>query len=116
MFVVEQRSPYQDIDGRDDEPGTRHLWVTHDGAIASYLRLLREPDGTARIGRVCTAKEARGRGLSRTLMEAAMKLVDGPATLDAQLPLTGFYESFGFAVTGPEFDDGGIPHVPMRRR
>ena len=25
VFVVEQGSPYPDLDGRDREPGTRHL-------------------------------------------------------------------------------------------
>jgi ElaA protein len=35
--------------------------------------------------------------------------------LDAQSPLAGWYESFGFSVTGPEFLDDGIPHLPMRR-
>jgi ElaA protein len=35
--------------------------------------------------------------------------------LDAQSYLVGWYERFGFAVTGPEFLEDGIPHTPMRR-
>ena len=35
--------------------------------------------------------------------------------LDAQSPLAGWYERFGFEVTGPEFLEDGIPHLPMRR-
>jgi ElaA protein len=35
--------------------------------------------------------------------------------LDAQSPLAGWYAGFGFEVTGPEFLEDGIPHVPMRR-
>jgi hypothetical protein len=34
--------------------------------------------------------------------------------LDAQSPLAGWYAKFGFSVTGPEFLDDGIPHLPMR--
>ncbi|MEU8190797.1 hypothetical protein AB0C00_26395, partial [Micromonospora carbonacea] len=28
VFVVEQRCPYPELDGRDVEPGTRHVWLT----------------------------------------------------------------------------------------
>ena len=79
--------------------------------------MLREPDGSARIGRVCTAPKARGTGLSAQLVTAALGLV-GPYTtyvLDAQSYLVYFYVGFGFTPTGPEFLDEGIPHVPMRR-
>jgi ElaA protein len=120
VFVVEQRCAYPELDGRDLEPDTRHLWLAPESDRAdphSYLRLLREPDGSARIGRVCTAQKARGVGLSRRLVAAALDLVgpDTPSVLDAQTYLVEFYLAFGFAPTGPEFLDDGIPHVPMRR-
>ena len=35
--------------------------------------------------------------------------------LDAQTYLRAWYERFGFAVSGPEFVEDGIPHQPMRR-
>jgi ElaA protein len=35
--------------------------------------------------------------------------------LDAQTGLTTFYEGYGFVVTGPEFDEDGVMHVPMAR-
>jgi ElaA protein len=119
VFVVEQRCPYQEIDGRDTEPGTRHLWATGADAAAplAYVRTLAEPDGTTRIGRVATAREARGRGLARELVMAALDLSPGVThVLDAQKYLVGFYEGLGFAPSGPEYVDDGIPHVPMRRR
>ncbi len=34
--------------------------------------------------------------------------------LDAQSPLAGWYATHGFAVSGPEFLEDGIPHLPMR--
>ncbi|HEY1485360.1 MAG TPA: GNAT family N-acetyltransferase, partial [Micromonosporaceae bacterium] len=41
VFVVEQNCPYQDIDGRDLEAGTRHLWLADaDPAPLAYLRIL----------------------------------------------------------------------------
>jgi ElaA protein len=118
VFVVEQQCPYREIDGRDLEPGTRHLWLGPSrGEPVAYLRLLTEPDGTARIGRVCTAATARGAGHSSVLMAAALDLVgdDRPSVLDAQSYLVDFYRRFGFAPIGDEFVEDGIPHVPMHR-
>ena len=40
---------------------------------------------------------------------------DREVRLDAQTGLTGFYAGYGFEVTGPEFDEDGVMHVPMRR-
>jgi ElaA protein len=118
VFVVEQACPYRELDGRDLEPGTRHLWLGPSrGEPVAYLRLLTEPDGTARIGRVCTAVKARGAGLSSVLVAAALDLVgdDRPCVLDAQSYLVDFYRRFGFAPTGDEYVEDGIPHVPMLR-
>jgi ElaA protein len=35
--------------------------------------------------------------------------------LDAQSPLADWYAGFGFAVSGPEFLEDGIGHLPMTR-
>ena len=37
----------------------------------------------------------------------------GRIRLEAQSHAVGFYERAGFAVCGEEFDEDGIPHVPM---
>ena len=115
VFVVEQRCPYPELDGRDLEPGTRHVWLQDPGgAPLAYLRLL--DDGEARrIGRVVTARAARGRGLAERLMTRALALsADRPVVLDAQAPLERWYARFGFVRTGDDFDEDGILHVPMR--
>jgi ElaA protein len=115
VFVVEQRCPYAELDGRDLEPGTRHMWISEPEVVA-YLRILAEPDGSARIGRVCTARYARGRGLSARLVSAALARAGGhECVLDAQSYLVAFYQRFQFEPSGPQFDLDGIPHVPMRR-
>jgi ElaA protein len=118
VFIVEQRSPYPDIDGRDDAPGTLHLWFDDGDMPVSYLRVVTELDGSVRIGRVVTAASHRGRGLGGRLMAEALGRIspDVPCVLNAQTHLERFYAGFGFVVSGPEHDDDGIPHVPMRRR
>jgi ElaA protein len=116
VFVVEQESPYPDLDGRDTDPDAVHLWLERDGAPAAYLRILTDPDGAARIGRVVVAAEARGDRLAGRLMTAALDLIgDRPAALEAQSYLADFYRRFGFVATAPEYVEDGIPHLPMRR-
>jgi ElaA protein len=125
VFVVEQECAYPELDGRDLEPTTRHLWYEVDRRPVAYLRMLVDSaashdSGTGatvhRIGRVATAPEARGGGLAGQLLTAALAAIgEEPAVLDAQSHLAGFYAKYGFAPTGPEFLDDGIPHTPMRR-
>lgn len=120
VFVVEQQCPYPELDGRDVEAGTLHLWAaTSAGDVLGYLRLLAEPDGSARIGRVCVAASARRRSLAAALV--AQALADTKArrprsdvVLAAQSHLASWYARHGFVVDGPEFVEDGIAHVPMR--
>jgi ElaA protein len=115
VFVVEQHSPYPDLDGRDREPSTRHLLSEVDNTLVAYARVLDDGDW-ARIGRVLVAQEARGRGLAAELVRTALEVIgDREVRLDAQTGLRDWYASYGFVVTGPEFDDDGVIHVPMRR-
>ncbi|MEV0729192.1 GNAT family N-acetyltransferase [Polymorphospora sp. NPDC050346] len=116
VFVVEQECAYPELDGRDTEPGTRHLWLARAGTPVAYLRILADPDGVERIGRVLVARAARGDGLAGRLMTEALRVVGNrPSVLDAQAHLAGFYARFGYTPTGPEYVEDGIPHVPMRR-
>lgn len=115
VFVVEQKAAYPELDGRDLRPDTRHLWFSDPDGVTSYLRVLTEPDGVRRIGRVVTAASARGQGLAAQLMDAALT-VPGEYVLDAQTYVQGFYARYGFAAEGAEYtDDDGIPHIRMRR-
>ncbi len=113
VFVVEQACPYPDLDGRDLEASTRFAWIEVDGEVVAALRVL--DDGAAlRIGRVATGATHRGQGLAAALLQAALARTTGPVVLDAQSYLQAFYEGYGFVVTGGEFLEDGIPHVPMR--
>lgn len=113
VFVVEQECPYPDLDGRDLEPGTRHVLLEEGADLVGYARVLDDGDRW-RVGRVLLARSARGRGLADVVMrEALVACVGRPVVLDAQAPLAGWYATFGFSVSGPEFLEDGIPHLPM---
>ena len=117
VFVVEQAAAYLDLDGRDTEATTWHVWCA-DGAgrPVATLRVLDDGD-TWRVGRVATAREHRGRGLAAAMMREVLARLGGRAVvLDAQVQLERWYAGFGFVVTGdPYADEDGILHVPMRR-
>lgn len=116
VFVVEQNCPYRELDGRDVEPETEHLWTADSAGPTAYLRILSESDGSARVGRVCTRAEARGQGLAARLMDAVLERAgDRVIVLAAQEYLTGWYGRFGFTATGAPYLEDDIPHVPMRR-
>ncbi len=115
VFVVEQACAYPDIDGRDTEPGTLHLWHTLDGVAVSTLRVLDDGDSWT-IGRVATASTARGRGLSAELVAEAIRRCSGrDIVIGAQAYLEGWYAQFGFLRSGEDYREDGIAHLPMRR-
>jgi ElaA protein len=115
VFVVEQACAYLDVDGRDMEPGTTHLWLeTPEGTVAAYVRLLTEATGGHRIGRVVTDPTHRGQHLAGRLIDHALTLAVRPVVLDAQSHLTHVYARHGFEPDGAEFVEDGIAHTPMR--
>jgi ElaA protein len=117
IFVVEQASPYADLDGHDER--AHHLLLRVDGELAGYLRLIPHPgDARVAIGRVAVAAPLRGHGLARLLMAEALARCprdypDYAITLTAQTYLADFYESLGFRATSVPFDDYGLTHVDM---
>jgi ElaA protein len=113
IFVVEQTSPYEDLDGRDQTAA--HLLARSNDTLAGYLRTIPE-EGRIRIGRVAVAPAHRRSGLARRMMEAAFARFPGTAVaISAQTYLAPFYASLGFSPTSAEYDDTGVPHIDMVR-
>lgn len=114
VFVVEQNCIYPDADGRDLEQDAMHVWVEEDGAVVSVLRVLRESDGSSRIGRVCTSEQGRGKGYAAQLIRHVLDSTSGEISAHCQAYLKAWYESLGFESVGEEFMEDEIPHIPMR--
>ena len=113
VFTEEQQvDPSIQWDNRDNE--ARHAVIEADGTIVAYGRLL--PDG--KIGRLAVARELRGTGLGRQVLDAliAMAREDGldAVYLHAQAHATEFYSKAGFQPEGDVFEEAGIPHQGMR--
>jgi ElaA protein len=121
VFVVEQNCVFQDADNKDQT--SWHLSGKNEkGELIAYCRIL--PAGIsyeeASIGRVVSAKLARGTGAGKKLMEKAIifireQLGDGPIKIGAQLYLKRFYERFGFVQTSGIYLEDGIEHIEMKK-
>ena len=117
VFVVEQKSPYQEVD--DADRVAYHLWLKDEDGIAAYARAL--PQGatfpTASIGRVIAVK--RRCGLGSKIVEAAIhvaktKFHANQLTIEAQVYARSLYEKHGFRQTSEEFLEDGVPHIQMQ--
>lgn len=116
VFALEQHAEDVDADGLDLRADTDHLWLADDTGITSYLRVFVGADGTRHVGRVCTRIDHRRKGLSGRLVAEVSRLWgDAELVLNAQAHLEGWYERFGYARTGDNFDEAGIAHAPMSR-
>ncbi len=118
IFVVEQASPYPDLDGRDRD--ARHLTLRRDGTLIGCLRLI-APDPLAHIGRVAVAAKARGGGYARVMMAEALRLAarlytESDIAVGAQTYLENFYRGLGFVPASPTYDDFGVPYIDLVRR
>ncbi len=101
VFIVEQECIYLDIDGLDH--GAKHVMVLDDaGDVIGALRILvAYDDGDVfKIGRVAVSKDARGQGIARNMMQAALSYCaatndDARVELKAQTYLQDFYTNVG---------------------
>jgi ElaA protein len=122
VLVVEQASPYPDLDGRD--PGSHHLrlWTDDSTTLGGCARCLGPElvgDGTVSFGRLALAPTLRGQGMGRLLVAEALRFLEErwprqDVVIGAQAYLESFYGSFGFRRESDLYDDGGIPHIDMR--
>lgn len=116
VFVDEQGVPLKEERDALDDSAT-HLLALQDGTPVGTARIVFQ-DETAKIGRVCVVKTARGTGLGAKLIEACVSVAGNQAgitraKLGAQTHAIGFYEKLGFDVYGPVYLDAGIDHRDM---
>lgn len=120
VFVVEQNSPYLDLDGKDFDALHLIAWSGKD--VAAYLRLLAPGVSYAEpsLGRIITTKIGRGGGLGRELVARGLEKIHElypklPTHIGAQAHLHKFYGSFGFVQSSEPYDEDGIMHIEMLR-
>lgn len=121
VFVVEQDCPYLDPDGLDQDAW--HYLHREAGKLIACQRSLAPGvayDNASAIGRIVVAAPARGRGLSREMVQRgiefnARRWPDHGIEISAQAHLRKLYESLSFSVCSEPYLEDGIPHLHMRR-
>jgi predicted GNAT family N-acyltransferase len=103
-------------DGRDAE--ALQLVAVEDEVLGT-CRMLIQPGGTAKFGRLCVRTRARGRGIATALLLAAEAeaRAAGAARIGmlAQAGALGLYERAGYSPYGERFDEQGIEHLGMEK-
>ena len=120
VFIVEQNCIYNDLDNKDLT--AFHLMLKEQGEILAYLRILKinENSNEMSFGRVLVHKQARGKGYAKIIVQEAINYISNnlkekTITIEAQVYLKEFYETFGFLISSDEFLEDGIPHVWMKK-
>ncbi len=115
VFIQEQRGPVH-IERDANDATSRHVVAFGpNGEPIGTGRLL--PDG--HLGRLAVLKRWRGRGIGAALFERLLGMARAAGMrhleLHAQTHAAGFYIRYGFAATGSEFYEAGLPHITMAR-
>jgi predicted GNAT family N-acyltransferase len=119
VFCGEQGVTFDgDRDGLDDE-AVHLVAVADDGEVIGTCRLLIEPGGTARFGRLCVLASARGTGVGGALLDAAEREARAARArrigMHAQTGALSLYRRAGFRPYGEPFEEEGIEHVGMEK-
>lgn len=117
VYVIEQACPYAEEFDADDNHAVYYLG-TVGGQPASTCRILYPQTGLAKIGRIATLKEHRGKGYASAMVRHAIEEIKkkggvSEIKMSAQDHALGLYEKLGFSAYGDVYDEAGIPHRMM---
>lgn len=117
VFINEQAVTEDEEFDELDNTCTHYL-AKIAGIVAGTIRLRTLETGEKKIERLCVAKNYRGHGVGRQIMQKVLKDVKDSNTktvlLNGQTHAVGFYQSFGFKPYGDEFMDSRIPHRSLK--
>ena len=114
VFIVEQESPYQDLDDLDQI--SYHLIAYENGSIAGYIRIIPEKDDAVHIGRVIAVKRRCGLGtlmMKRAIDFIRKELHPAKIEIEAQSYVKEFYSGLGFVQISDEYVLDRVPHMRM---
>lgn len=125
--ILRPNRPLEDCEfPGDSDRETVHFAAYSGDTIVGIASVYRQPcpvdDSLSawRLRGMATAPEVRGKGIGQRLLSVCLAHVESRggrlAWCNARTPAVGFYERFGFACIGGEFELEGIgPHFLMIR-
>ncbi|MEM9604294.1 MAG: GNAT family N-acetyltransferase [Pseudomonadota bacterium] len=116
VFVVEQDVP-EELEWDGSDSACRHvIALDASGAVVGTGRL----DSDDHIGRMAVAREARGQGAGRAVLDHLIAIArergSREVVLNAQIHAMAFYVHAGFEAFGERFMEAGIEHQSMLKR
>lgn len=121
VFIIEQKCPYPDCDGKDLE--SYHMIYRDDDNLVGYLRIIPKGLSYAEIslGRILIDDRYRGQQLGSYMVNKAIEFVETvlcekSIRISAQLYLVDFYSALGFEKVGSPYEEDWIPHIEMLYR
>lgn len=118
IFVVEQKCPYLDPDGKDMR--SEHVMIKEMGEIIAYARVIKPGVSydESSIGRILVVEKSRGKLFGKKLVQKAMDHItqiwgENRIKIGAQTYLTKFYSELGFRAVSESYLEDGIPHIDM---
>jgi putative N-acetyltransferase (TIGR04045 family) len=107
-----------DRDGLDAE-ALQLVAIGDGGDVIGTCRLLIDPGGTARFGRLCVRASARATGVGAALLSEAERAARAAGArrigMHAQTDALSLYRRAGFRPYGERFDEEGIEHLGMEK-
>ncbi len=119
VFIFEQHCDEPELDDLDFQ--ALHIFIENSDKIIAYARFF-VPDNQGKneivLGRFVVAKEYRGKGYARQVMEGFLEYAASfyPTTslvLSSQYYAKDFYAKYGFKERGEPYDEAGIRHIKM---
>lgn len=118
VFVVEQKCPYQDCDGKDQF--SYHLFSEDNKKIVAYCRIVEKGVSydEISIGRVLVIEKYRSKGIARELLINAIRFAEETLNettirISGQVYLKDFYKSLDFKEVSDVYLEDNIPHIEM---
>ncbi|MCF2946684.1 GNAT family N-acetyltransferase [Paraglaciecola aquimarina] len=120
VFIVEQNSIYQDLDGLDQSAIHYLLKQPQDQELLLGYGRVRAIESTKqiKIERIVLLKQARGKGFGKMMLQQMLADINQSyaefnIVLSSQTYACEFYRQLGFVEYGEPYDDGGIEHISM---
>ena len=113
---MEQTRIYNDLD--DVDYRSIHLFhQNREGRVDAYARIF-ATGLTIHFGRVAVAKDSRGQGLGKDMVEQILDLCEQrfpgrTIEIEAQEQVVGLYKKLGFQTVSEPFILASTPHVKM---
>ena len=113
VFIEEQHVPVEEEFDQADLTATHWIAWGEGDTPMGVARLVGN-----KLGRMAVLEPHRHKGVASSLVRSIIAFAISEKMdhlkLDAQLHAVGLYENSGFEITGEEFEDVGIPHLPMK--